>query len=164
MAKTTISSAKYSGVIISKVETRKIRDRIERKTQDVYKFLIQQLSYIGEQAVKIAREKGSYEDITGNLRSSIGYCVLVGGDPVVNGKIERFDGKKGNGEKGVSASAELLGKLKGQFPTGIVLIVCAGMNYAAYVENVKHRDVLTSAELRAESLARKLLGNITSEV
>ena len=31
------------------------------------------------------------------------------------------------------------------------------MNYAAYVENIHHRDVLTSAELVAESLAEKLL-------
>ena len=48
-------------------------------------------------------------------------------------------------------------KIKADYPQGLALIVCAGMNYAAYVENIHHRDVLTSAELVAESLAEKLL-------
>ena len=51
----------------------------------------------------------------------------------------------------------LLDKIKADYPQGLALIVCAGMNYAAYVENIHHRDVLTSAELVAESLANKLL-------
>lgn len=36
------------------------------------------------------------------------------------------------------------------------------MNYAAYVENVHHKDVLTSAELKAESLMKQLLNGITT--
>ena len=158
--KSTSVHSKYSGVIISKTETRKIRDRIGMKIQDIYQLLFEQLSYIGEEAVKIARQKGSYSDVTGNLRSSIGYCILDDGNPIVNGKTERFEGKKGHGEKGEAASQELLAKLRSKFPQGVVLIVCAGMNYAAYVENVRHKDVLTSAELRAEVLAKKLLGSI----
>ena len=100
-------------------------------------------------------------DITGNLRSSISYCILFHGNPVVNGKTERFGGKSGDGGEGAGAAQALLEKLKSQFPYGIVLIVCAGMNYAAEVEHVRHKDVLTSAELRAQELAKKLLDSIT---
>ena len=42
----------------------------------------------------------------------------------------------------------------------VVLIVCAGMKYAAYVESIHHKDVLTSAELKAESLVNKLLNGL----
>lgn len=159
--KSTSVHSKYSGVIVSKTEMRKIRDGLNVKIQDLYKLILHQLSYIGEEAVKIAREKGSYMDVTGNLRSSIGYCILADGNPVVNGKTERFEGKSGSGSEGAAASQALLSKLKSKFPQGVVLIVCAGMNYAAYVENVRHKDVLTSAELRAEELAKKLLGSLT---
>jgi hypothetical protein len=34
------------------------------------------------------------------------------------------------------------------------------MKYAAYVESIHHKDVLTSAELKAESLVNKLLNGL----
>ena len=37
------------------------------------------------------------------------------------------------------------------------------MNYAAYVENIHHKDVLTTSELKMESLAKKLLNGLTTE-
>lgn len=37
----------------------------------------------GERFVKYARENGSYEDRTGNLRSSIGYIIVKNGDIVM---------------------------------------------------------------------------------
>ena len=160
-AKSTSVHSKYSGVIVSKYEMRKLRDHLDVKLKDLLNVIVTQFTYLGEEAVKIAREKGSYMDVTGNLRSSIGYCILVNGEPVVNGKTEKFEGKQGDGSEGAAASAALLGKLKSKYPRGVVLIVCAGMNYAAYVEHVRHKDVLTSAELRAEELVNKFLGSIT---
>ena len=131
------------------------------KAVEVQNKIIYNLSYIGEEAVKIAREKGSYHDITGNLRSSIGYVILVDGNPVVNGKAQRFSGSEGNGSKGAKQGKEMLSKLQAKFPWGIVLIVCAGMNYAAYVEDIRHRDVLATAKLEAEKLANELLKYFT---
>ncbi len=122
-------------------------------------MLIKRFTMIGEECVRIARESGSYNDITGNLRSSIGYVVLQDGKPVVNGASKQYSGTKGNGEAGPAAAEALLNQLQAKFPRGIVLIVCAGMNYAAYVENVRHKDVLTTAELLMESLIRKHLTN-----
>ena len=138
MAKVATSHGKYKGVIVSKTDMRKLKAGLQAKMKDIVALLVKQLSFIGEECIRIARESGSYNDITGNLRSSIGYVVLVDGKPVVTG-----------------ASS-----LQAKFPWGVVLIVCAGMKYAAYVEAVHHKDVLTSAELKAESLAKKLLNGL----
>lgn len=116
--------------------------------------IIQRLCAVGEHAVKIARERGNYQDRTGNLRSSIGYMVVMDGVSVFEGGQQ----VTANGTSGVTESQKMLSKLKSEIPQqGAVLIVCAGMNYAWYVENIYHLDVLSSAEMEAERLARKLL-------
>ena len=162
MAVVTQTHGKYKGVIVSKTDMRKLRAGLQAKMKDIADLIIKQLSYIGEECIRIARENGSYNDITGNLRSSIGYVILYDGKPVQYGSSKQYSGEKGNGEQGAPAAEALLKKLQAKFPWGIVLIVCAGMNYAAYVENVHHKDVLTSAELKAESLMKQLLNGITT--
>lgn len=162
MAKVITHSGKYPNVIVSKTDMRKLKDGLQMKMKDIVQELIKQLSFIGEECVKIARESGDYNDITGNLRSSIGYVVLYDGKPVVYGASKTYKGKKGSGEAGPPAAEALLQELQAKFPWGVVLIVCAGMNYAAYVEAVHHKDVLTAAELKAESLMRKLIGGFTT--
>ena len=52
---------------------------------------------------------------------------------------------------------------KQSFRGAFVLIVCAGMEYAAFVENVHHKRVLIDAELEAEKLFKQLLGKIVKE-
>lgn len=160
MAKVATSHGKYRGVIVSKTDMRKLKSGLQAKMKDIIALLVKQLSFIGEECIRIARESGSYNDITGNLRSSIGYVVLVDGKPVVTSQSKQYDGEKGNGEAGPPAAEALLKTLQAKFPWGVVLIVCAGMKYAAYVESVHHKDVLTSAELKAESLAKKLLNGL----
>lgn len=162
MAVVTQTHGKYKGVIVSKTDMRKLREGLQAKMKDIAELIIKQLSYIGEECIRIARENGSYNDITGNLRSSIGYVILYDGKPVQQGASKQYSGEKGNGEQGAPAAEALLKKLQAKFPWGIVLIVCAGMNYAAYVEHVRHKDVLTSAELKAESLIKQLLNGITT--
>lgn len=162
MAKVTTYHSKYKGVIVSKTDMRKLKDGLQQKMKDITNELIKQLSFIGEECIKIARDNGSYNDITGNLRSSIGYVVLYDGKPVVYGESKQYDGSKGHGEKGPAAANALLKQLQAKFPWGIVLIVCAGMNYAAYVEAIHHKDVLTSAELKAESLMKQLINGFTT--
>lgn len=157
MAKVVSTHSKYKGIVVSKTDMRKLKTGLQAKMKDLVAILVKQLSYIGEESVRIARENGSYSDITGNLRSSIGYVVLVDGKPVKKGTPKQYDGKDGSGEAGPPAAEALLQSLQAKFPWGVVLIVCAGMKYAAYVEAVHHKDVLTSAELIAESLAKKLL-------
>lgn len=157
MAKKVSVHSKYKGIIVSKTEMRKLKTGLNAKMKDIADLLIKQLSYIGEECIRIARESGSYNDITGNLRSSIGYVILYDGKPVVSGALKQYSGKKGEGEDGPPAAEALLTSLQAKYPWGIVLIVCAGMKYAAYVEAVHHKDVLTSAEIKSEALAKQLL-------
>lgn len=114
-------------------------------------LILANLQYIGEQAVREARINGNYIDRTGNLRSSIGYVVLKDGKPIGHGysDTDKHDGRQ-------HADA-LLDKLAAELPKGYALVVCAGMAYASYVEDIHGRDVLTSARLLAEDLAKRLI-------
>ena len=156
----TTTHGKYKGVVVNTTDYKAVNRALLNRKEELERLLIKRFTDIGERCVTIARESGSYNDITGNLRSSIGYVVLQDGKPVVNGASKQYSGTKGNGEAGPAAAEALLKSLQAKFPWGIVLIVCAGMNYAAYVENVRHKDVLTTAELKAESLLKQLLNGI----
>lgn len=98
------------------------------------KKFIEALAFIGEAFVNEARSKRTYQDQTGNLRSSIGYAI------VKNGKAVKFTAKDS------PESGELVSNLvqEGQ-KSGIYLIVFAGMEYALYVE-AKGYDVLTGSK------------------
>ena len=98
-----------------------------------------------------ARSSKDYKDQTGNLRSSLGYVVAVDGRVA---DISSFEVVK-KGQEGAKTGADYARKLARKYPKGIVLIVCAGMNYAAYVNS--KRDVADSAELLADRLVPKML-------
>lgn len=124
------------------------------------KSIIETLNFVGIQCVNNAKDIsiGNYIDQTGNLRSSIGYAIIQNGVVVNQSRFEQVkDGKEGKKE-----GAELLSDLIGKNTQGIVLIVVAGMNYAAYVET--NRNVITSAELLAEDLVPKLLRQLGFQV
>lgn len=132
-------------------------EKVETSITEMKNSVVERLCYVGELAVKTARENGNYQDWTGNLRSSIGYVVIMDVAVVQQGGQQAVTGTEGTGEQGVEESNALLDKLKREFDKGAVLIVCAGMNYAYYVENVYHKDVLASAKLTAERMVAKLL-------
>ncbi len=156
--------SKYKGVLVSKTNTKKIYAKLQMARKELIDFLVYRLSQIGEECVKIARDYGNYEDRTGNLRSSIGYIILNDGEVKVHGASKQYSGKKGDGAKGVQEGEALLKRLQAKFPWGVVLIVCAGMEYAAFVENVRGRRVLIDAEIEAERLFKELLGKVVKNV
>lgn len=129
-----------------------INSYIERKLEIWRQLLIRNFSYIGEQVLNAARSTNSYKDQTGNLRSSLGYVVAVDGRVA---DISSFAVVK-NGQEGSKTGADYARKLARKYPKGIVLIVCAGMNYAAYV-SAKGYDVEDSAELLADRLIPQML-------
>lgn len=131
---------------------KQIMQHMEDEITSYENVLIRRLAYMGEKCVKQAREFGSYKDQTGNLRSSIGYAIVKDGQVVLGGGFTRT--KKGSG--GVKEGQKVAEDIISQFPRGIVLIVVAGMNYAAYVE-AKGYDVLTSSEMLAEREVPKML-------
>lgn len=127
---------------------------------EVDRQLIESLTRVGEEAVKLAKmippERG-FKDRTGNLRSSIGYVVLVDGKPV----NVAFAAVKG-GHAGVNEGQRLALQV-GSKTEGYALVVVAGMNYAVHVES-KGRDVLTSAEKFAEKEIAKELADLVTNV
>lgn len=140
--------------------------------------MVNVLCYAGEEVVKHARSLPSpnpksmpkpipphqpgYIDWTGNLRASIGYVVLWDGAVVKMSDFApvRGKGKKGgNGLTGSKKGREFLQKLIEENGEGLVLIVVAGMPYAAYVEALGY-DVLDSAEIKAEEIVKRLLSKL----
>lgn len=127
---------------------RYLDERLKRLRQ----VAINNLCYLGEAAIKEARENHRYKDQTGNLTSSIGYLVLDNGKVVRESSFEVV--KKGS--SGSSEGREFLHTLISEHSTGLVLILVAGMNYAAYVE-AKNLNVLDSAEQLVERELPQLL-------
>ena len=105
------------------------------------------LRYCAEEAINEARIAGSYKDVTGNLRASVGYAIIL------NGRIveENFTGAN----EGVSKGKSLAQTLAAQQPE-IALVVVAGMKYASQVES-RGRNVLTTAEQLAKTMVPNLL-------
>lgn len=125
-----------------------IEDRMNKlKHAIIYNFCA-----IGEKVRNEALDNGSYTDRTKNLRSSVGYIVVVDGQVYEVGSFGKSDGSKEGKVTGQSYAQSLAGK----FPNGIVLIVVAGMRYASYV-SAKGYNVLDSSELLAEQLVPKML-------
>ena len=133
---------------------------IERMLQEkIAKYeekIIRILRNVGEKCINEAREYGSYQDRTGNLRSSIGYIVLKDGKPIEKGGFAPTEKGTEVGKNGQKEGEAFINKVTSQYPKGFVLVVVAGMKYASYVE-ARNYNVLTSAELLAEREVPKLL-------
>jgi hypothetical protein len=145
---------------------------IKAKTDSLKERCVETFCYVGERCITEARKAGEYNDITGNLRSSIGYVVLVNGHAYQYGKPKTYRGSqkvrnskgrlvKSRGDNGVKEGQALLDRLADEYSAryaqGIVLIVVAGMKYAVYVEELHNLNVLASAELLADELVPRLL-------
>lgn len=129
---------------------------LEEQVRRTEKAIINTLLYVGETCINTARIGGSYKDQTGNLRSSVGYVVVKNGNVIHTSSFE-VEKKGGKGSTNGRQFAEQKAR---EFRKGIVLIVVAGMNYAAYV-SAKGRDVLDSAELTADRLVPQLMQQLT---
>lgn len=161
-----------------------LRAEIDTYTEDQVNRLLNAIIYnlgvIGEKVVNEARERGSYTDRTGNLRSSTGYVIVVDGKiaqmssfQAIRGQGENAQrvsfttkagkqvdywakGATGDGSQGKAEGESFARSLASRYPRGIVLIVVAGMNYASYVA-AKGFNVLASSQLLADKLVDDLL-------
>lgn len=129
-----------------------IERMLQEKIAKYQEKIVRILRIVGEKCINEARTNGSYQDQTGNLRSSIGYIVLKDGKPIEKGGF-KLTKSGGNGQK---EGETFINKVISQYPSGFVLVVVAGMKYAAYVE-ARNYNVLSSAELLAEKEVPKLL-------
>jgi hypothetical protein len=104
--------------------------------------VVMRLKFAGETFVTNARLNGSYNDITGNLRSSVGYIVATKGELIV----ENYQKVK-SGSKGIEKAKAFVEKILKKYQHDYVLIAFAGENYAAHVE-ARGRDVITGSCLQ----------------
>jgi hypothetical protein len=119
-----------------------ITKEAERQYQAALDGMIEIMQYVGEEFMTDAKKalrlnkslfpKGNYQDQTANLRSSIGYFILLNGR-VITSKTE------GNSEGTDAAKSMLQQVQKG----GLQLVGVAGMDYALKVES-KGYNVITS--------------------
>jgi hypothetical protein len=121
--------------------------------------ILMRLQYVGEQFIRNARQNANFKDQTGNLRSSIGYIVLENGKRVSGSTFDKIlDAKKGPVQ-----GKSLIRQLRAEFSKGFVLIVVAGMEYAAAVES-RGKDVLTASSIIAKNELKNALNAIQNRV
>lgn len=130
----------------------KILKYFDERIQTINRLIVRSLCYVGEQCVNTARSSHTYRDQTGNLTSSIGYAVSCDGSLV---NISSFQVER-NGSEGSKEGSEYVREIIAKYPNDIVLVICAGMNYAVYVSD-KGYDVLDGAETLADRLVPNML-------
>ena len=116
-------------------------DYLENKMKFWKRSVVQTLAYAAESALKEARENHGYVDRTGNLTSSIGYCIMDEGVVLYESSFQQVV----NGSKGAEDGKKFMDELIKDHSEGIVLVLVAGMNYSVYVEALGY-NVLDSAE------------------
>lgn len=118
--------------------------------------IVSVLTDVGLQCITEARSNGNYMDHTENLRSSIGFAIVVDGKIVESLFADQIDDGKAKSPEGIAQSKQTVRNVAATKTSGIYLIVAAGMNYAIYVEG-RGYNVLTSAELLAERVIPQML-------
>ena len=119
--------------------------RIDRFKVNIEQRIIWTLAMVGEKFVNDARTIRTYKDQTGNLRSSIGYIIARDGNIIQ----ENIEGKS----EGRAQAKETTNEVLRENSKGFVLIVVAGMEYAAAVES-KGYDVITGSVPATKALLK----------
>jgi hypothetical protein len=129
-----------------------VDDNARRKTE----VILNVLNYVGMDCLKDGRLHGNYTDRTGNLRSSIGYMVLDWGKVYRQSMIEQTL----EGADGQADGLAFMNKLIPDNSDGLVLIVVAGRNYAAYVEALENFNVLSHTELYGKRVVKEMINEL----
>ena len=148
-----------------------LRQKMERSRR----AMIETLCYVGEQCVnrqrkqrspdptsfgkKIPPHQPNYIDWSSNLRSSIGYVVVADGEVVKMSSFEPVNG----GDEGARKGRQFAQEIAARYPTGIVLILVAGMEYAAYVSS-KSYDVLNTGVTEAEEMIPRMMRQLNDVI
>jgi hypothetical protein len=145
--------------LIPKFTKADIKRLLKERKERIEQALLLRLQRIGEEFVTNGRDKATFTDRTGNLRSSIGYLIMKDGKQIFSNFRQVGRGK---GKSGVAAAKEVAKEAASNFSTGYVLIGVAGMDYAAAVES-KGYDVITASSILAEESLKKAIKTIDSK-
>lgn len=123
-------------VIIPLFEMEELARFLAKKHEELEGKALQILRYVGEKFVRDARKMtksmGGFGDVTGNLRSSIGYVIFKDGVPIQY-NFRTFRTGKG-AVIGKEVGSQFAETIKGS-GSGFQLVGVAGMKYAKFVEN-----------------------------
>jgi hypothetical protein len=146
---------------------------VKEKKAAIERAVISMLQRVGEEFITNARNKGSYKDQTGNLRSSVGYVVMKNGLQLSKGGFVKIEPNKSKGGKlvniingpkvGEKLVEEISKELRAKYLNAIILIVVAGMHYAAAVE-AKGFDVITGSSQIAEKELKQGIERIRTKI
>jgi hypothetical protein len=136
--------------ITPKFNASDVRKALLARKQRLEEATLLRLQRVGETFITNARSNDTYRDRTGNLRSSIGYVILKDG-------VQIGGALPGSKAEGVEKAEAMIRRLtQTDQIKGFILLVVAGMDYAAAVE-AKGFDVLTVSGLQAASDLKKAL-------
>lgn len=150
-----------------------VTEELTKGVQNVHARIIRDLAIAGEKAVEKARlivtagGGGSvlppYTVQSGNLVSSTGYAIVHDGQIVTMSSFQAVPGPKGDGQEGSATGKAYAKELAMRYTKGYALILVAGMEYASYVQELYHRDVLVSGSLVAEQLVSEIQDKFNRE-
>lgn len=125
------------------------QERIHEQTVRVFA----RLGEIGTNHAKDLPREVSYNDVTANLRNSIGYGVWHNGQNLIT-KVERKAvGKVASDIDPKEVTVAAMDLELASTPDEYVTLITAGMEYASELE-ARGRDVLTSARYMVEEQAK----------
>ena len=110
------------------------------------------------EVVRQARLVNTYQDQTGNLRSSIGCAVYKDGVRVSENYEAHAAGE--SGATGVNEARSFVDEIAMGYQGRTCAIIVAGMDYAVYVES-KGFDVITGSANQFASIFEKYIKTIT---
>lgn len=126
--------------------------------QNVQVSLFEALDRAAIEIARLAKLTDTYKDRTNNLRSSIGYVLYNDGQKIGGSFSKSGAGEEGNGNTGVALGEDVADKVASKYASGYVVVLVAGMEYAAYVE-ARGFDVISGATMQFEN---ELVQNLES--
>jgi hypothetical protein len=156
-----------------------VNAKIANFLKGVDRTVIERFNRLGEELVKYAKiqhassgHPENYLDQSGNLTSSMGYVVVKDREVVYSSGFETHPPSAEWLRKNKNRMIELNGKQVGadfaaelakQITQTYALIIVAGMNYAAYVEDMGY-NVLIPAELKSKTDFPAMMNEMVDEV
>lgn len=136
-----------------------VENQLQKVSQRITKAMVYMLEYMVAELENHAKNSAGYQDQTGNLKTSIGGVVLNGGVPV------SFAGLNSGSEGSIKGTSFLKDKIA-EFSNykGFVLIISAGMEYAAYVEDVHNLNVLVASEQKMKREMPGMLEKLKAQI
>ncbi len=140
----------------------RLDDFFNKATDIMRGHVIKALSEMADRYDRMIRERGegeSWQDHSGNLRSSVGAAVYDKGKVMFQTAFSTVM----RGAEGSRKGRQMVQELASEYTDVIALAVFAAMDYAEVVEAIDSKDVIASAAIYAEKEAAKVIKKAMGE-